>query len=196
MAIPFETWRRNLRPASFRGVGFKVELHARSGGRRTTQHQFPKRDDGEAEDMGRQAKRFAVTAYVIGDDYAAQRDALIAALETEGSGLLVHPTMGQFQVNPGVYSTVERRERGRMAEFEMEFFESGPQAGTSASADTQGAVRSAAATASAANQQSTLNALKGTPDASPSSVLGSGVNNAGFGSVPSNGFLGQPLLPD
>ncbi len=200
MPLPPESWRANLRPASFRGAGFKVDVAARGGGRRTTEHQFPKRDDPEAEDMGRQAKKFTLTGYVIGEDYTAQRDTLIAALETEGSGLLVHPTMGEFLVNPGLFGTTERRERGRMAEFEMEFLEAGSQSSTSAQTDTQGAVASSAADASDANAQSLANNLNGTPTADASSVIGSGVNNAGFGSVPaglsSSGFAGQPLFSD
>lgn len=144
MPIPFEAWRSRLRPASFRGAGFKVDVNTRASGRRTALHEFPKRDDPEAEDMGRRARRFSVTGYVIGADFLDQRDALIDALETAGSGLLVHPTMGEFMVNPGDYNTAERRERGRMAEFEMVFVESGNQLGTAGQTDTQGAVGNAA----------------------------------------------------
>ena len=171
MPMPTEAWRQALRPASFRGVQFKVDVNSRGGGRRTSLHQFPKRDDPEAEDMGRQAKRFTISGYVIGGDFVAQRDALIAALETEGAGLLVHPTMGEFQVNPGEFTTSERRERGRMAEFEMTFFEAGNEIGTSSVDDTSAAASSAGSNASDANAQ----ALS---------------SNGGLGTVPSNGFNG------
>jgi prophage DNA circulation protein len=160
MPMPFEAWRASLRPASFRGAGFKVDINTRNGGRRTTLHQFPKRDDPESEDMGRQARRFTISGYVVGPDFLAQRDALILALEAEGAGQLVHPTMGEFQVNPGEYSSVERRERGRVVEFEMVFFEAGNQVGTSGLDDTQAAVNTAA-TAAEANVSTTLDAQLG-----------------------------------
>ena len=143
MAI-IEPWKARLVPASFQGAGFKVDVSARSGGRRTVLHEFPKRDDPYAEDMGRAAQRFTIAGYVLGADYFDQRDALIAALETEGSGTLIHPTMGEFHVNPGPYSVTEHRERGRIAEFEMSFVEAGSNGNASPSSDTQSNVSAAA----------------------------------------------------
>jgi prophage DNA circulation protein len=136
------TWRDRLVPASFRGAEFKVEQGARAGGRRTVLHEFPKKDTPYAEDMGRRGKRFIVAAYIIGfglDDYTQARDELIAAMEQEGSGLLIHPTLGEFIVNPGDYSCNESRERGNMAEFELSFVEAGqaPAAAASTQSNVQ-----------------------------------------------------------
>ena len=91
-------WQDRLRPASFRGVEFHVEIGAVASGRRIAQHEFPKRDEPYAEDMGRRIRRHPVTAYFIGFDYQLGRDDLIVALEEEGPGLLVHPTLGEFHV--------------------------------------------------------------------------------------------------
>jgi prophage DNA circulation protein len=124
-------WRDRLRPASFRGVEFKVEVGSRTGGRRLAPHEFPKRDEPYTEDMGRKGRAFGVTGYLIGSDYQSQRDRLIEALEREGASQLVHPTLGQFQVSAGIYSCAERRERGGFCEVEMQFFEAGSQAPTS-----------------------------------------------------------------
>jgi prophage DNA circulation protein len=52
-------WRDMLmQQASFRGVVFHVETGARLSGRRTVVHEYPKRNDPYAEDMGRAARRF------------------------------------------------------------------------------------------------------------------------------------------
>lgn len=142
------SWRDNLRPSSFRGAGFQVEAAGRGGGRRNAQFEFPKKDTPYAEDMGRRARRFAVTAYIIGDDYQGQRDALIAALEQEGAGLLNHYTLGQHRVSVDTYNVTERRDRGRFCEIEMQFSEAGRPPSQSVQQDTQAAVKGSSATAS------------------------------------------------
>lgn len=152
-------WRDRLRPASFRGVGFHVEIGARSGGRRPVLHEFPKRDTPYAEDMGRKGGGFTITAYVIGSAYTLDRDDLIEALETEGPGLLVHPTMGEFDAQPGPFSVVERRERGGFAEFEMNFLEAGSRDPFTITNATQGQVGSAADAAEAQVTNSTASQL-------------------------------------
>lgn len=154
-------WKQRLRPASFRGVGFKIEVDTRAGGRRTVLFEFPKRDVPYAEDMGRRARRFSVTGYVIGPDYIDVRDRLIAALEQEGPGLLVHPLLGEDLVQPDPYTVRESRRLGGMAEFEMVFVEAG-EAAISISDDTQGAVKDAAANASAVMKQAVDTAVVST----------------------------------
>ena len=137
-------WRQRLRPASFRGERFNVEVGARAGGRRLAPHEYPKRDEPYLEDMGRKARVFPVTAYCIGPDYQFDRDALILALETEGVGTLVHPTFGEFQVKIGPYSCVERREAGGYCEIEFTAFEAGIEQAFTIEAVTQDQVRSGA----------------------------------------------------
>jgi prophage DNA circulation protein len=78
--------------------------------------------------MGRSARRFPVTGYVIGPDYQIWRELLVLALEAEGPGLLVLPTLLQrdtILVQPREYTVRETRQAGGMAEFEMQFVEAG-----------------------------------------------------------------------
>jgi prophage DNA circulation protein len=157
MALP--PWRLDLQPASFKGAGFHVDVDTKSPGRRTVLHQFPKNDTPYAEDMGRRARHFAVAAYVISGpntpDYRVERDALIAALESEGPGLLVHPTMGVDLVQvDGGFSVAEHRERGGEAEFQINFVEAGAAPSSAVSIDTQSAVTGAAQSAIQSFQQS------------------------------------------
>lgn len=112
-------------PGSFRGVPFEVESYAGTFGRRTADHEFPQRDIPYTEDMGRATREIRLTAYVSGAAYAANRDALIRALELEGPGTLVHPWLGVMLVNarPGTIS--EDKEAMESATIEMSFLEAG-----------------------------------------------------------------------
>ena len=76
-------WRKRLLPASFRGVPFEVESDSAPVGRRTQVHEFVQRDDPVVEDLGRQVRTYKLAAFVIGGDYMAKRDALLAALVGE-----------------------------------------------------------------------------------------------------------------
>jgi len=152
-------WFDYLRPASFRGAQFHVETGGKRGGRRNVTHEFPKRDDPYAEDMGRRARRWTISAYVIGDDYADRRDDLIDACEQEGPGLLVHPTIGEEQVVCDYYHVVESRERGRMAEIEMQFTEAGQSPSAFNGPASASGVNRAADTASAAGETAMDEAL-------------------------------------
>lgn len=121
-------WRDKLRPASFRGVTFHVETTARASGRRVALHEYPKRNEPYAEDMGRRARRWAVQGYAIGPTYLDTRDLLVAALEMDGAGTLILPLpyLGEsVEVMAGGYSYTEIRERGGFVAFEMEFVEAG-----------------------------------------------------------------------
>ena len=119
-------WRMRLQPASYNGVRFFVEADVKAGGRRIAVHEYPKRDVPYAEDMGRRAKRFSVTAYVIGPDFEDQRDALIDQFEALGNGELVRPTtIAPITVVVDTYSVTERREKGGYAFFEINFIEAG-----------------------------------------------------------------------
>jgi prophage DNA circulation protein len=144
-------YKNRLRPASFRGAQFHIEAGGKTSGRRTVLHEYPKRDDPYAEDMGRRARRWTVQGYVIGGnaqafdfDYTQARDALIAACETEGSGLLVHPTMGEMIVNCETYTCAESRTRGNLAEIDMVFVEAGTAPNTATGAATQSIVQNQA----------------------------------------------------
>lgn len=138
-------WRLRLLPASFRGARFNVEQGSRSGGRRIAFHEFPKRDQPYAEDMGRKGRRFQVSAYIVGPMYQMARDALCAALDAEGPGTLIHPTIPGGQYVCADYNVVERRQAGGMAEFDITFLEVGAAPNLASILDTAGQIMSKAA---------------------------------------------------
>jgi len=144
MTMPYQPWRAVWRPASYKGAGFYIEVGGKAGGRRNVHHEYPKRDDPYAEDMGRKQRKFHIQAYLIGPNYLGPRDRLIVVCEQEGAGLLVHPTLGQLMVVCDTYSVSETREKGGYCTFEMTFSEAGVAPSVNGYDATQGAVQAAA----------------------------------------------------
>lgn len=149
------SWKDKLTDASFRGVTFKVEVGGKSGGRRVAPHEWPKREVGYAEDMGKRLKRFRVTGYVIGENYDELRDALEAALDKEGAGSLKLPTRDAVDAVCDHWDSFETRTRGRVCEFEMIFIEAGKSPSNDAQQDTPSDVRKTATEATKAAAGST-----------------------------------------
>ena len=125
------SWRDSLRPASYRGIPFYVRESEASGGRKFVQHNYPYINRLITEDTGSKARKYQVNAFVIGDDYIQQKKDLIKILDREaGAGTLIHPLYGTLRVIPGEWKVKETQEKGRMAEFEIdfeEFYEEEPQ---------------------------------------------------------------------
>lgn len=137
-------WRDRLRPASFRGAEFRIDTQAENGGRRPVPHDFPKRNDGFTEDMGRRLGRFVVTGYVIGKTYTLERDRLKAALRQDGPGMLQLPTSMPERVIVDTFTINEAKDKGNLATFEMQFFEAGDPDAVRNFQDTQGDAQNAA----------------------------------------------------
>lgn len=148
------TWRERLQPGRFRDAAFLIEAHDTGLGRRTVLHEYPLRDRPFAEDLGRRAREYSVTCYVIGADYMTGRDALLAALEAEGPGTLVHPYLGALRVSVGEVKLRESTAEGGMARFTIAFVESGENTEPAAAVATGAAVEAAADEAVGAIEES------------------------------------------
>lgn len=140
------TWRDELRPASFRGVPFEVTSSVATFGRRIVEREYPQRDRPSSEDLGRAARPFKVSAFVIGPDYRRRRDALIRALEQPGPGVLIHPYFGTLSVVARPAEVTESTADGGFASFALEFVEAGDLIFPTVAADS-GSLTAAAATA-------------------------------------------------
>lgn len=132
-------WRDKIRAASFRGVPFGVLADDKEGGRRTVVHEFPQREEAFVEDLGAAALRFTVQAFVLGDDYASQRDALEKALCEPGPGKLVHPYYGEIEVSQfAPYKVRHTAQDGRMCVFTLSFARDTTPATPSSAVNAQG----------------------------------------------------------
>lgn len=123
----------SLRPASFKGTAFYVEDTEGEFGRRNVLHQYPYRDLPYGEDLGRDARGFSFTAFVLTRDAC---DALIETLESDGSGTLIHPWYGSTFVQHDGKARVQYplAEGGRFG-FQLHFVEAGENTEPDASED-------------------------------------------------------------
>lgn len=129
-------WRDQLQRASFRGEAFGIVAHARQGGRRVQVTEFAFRDQPDTHDLGAAPQQLSLEAFVLGDNYMAARDKLLAALEKAGPGKLVHPYLGEMQAQLISYTLNENTQAGGKADFQLTFIRAEAQAGLVASTDT------------------------------------------------------------
>lgn len=134
---PDSDWQARLLTASFRGIPFGILDTRGSGGRRVRTHEYPFRDEPYSEDLGRRARRFQFSGFLVGDDAPEQLEPLLRAAEQKHSGMLVHPTRGymQMQLEPVEYE--ERWDKGRYIEVRLSFVEPGRALYPASSTDTQ-----------------------------------------------------------
>lgn len=131
-------------PASFRGVSFWVESSDLSVGRRTVTHQYPQRDEPFTEDLGRAAREYRFSAFVLGEDYIEQAKKLREALEKPGAATLVHPEFGEIQVVAQPGASMSFSQSMRRANFSLAFVEAGLNAFPTPEGASQQASRAAA----------------------------------------------------
>ena len=146
-------------PASFRGVPFWVETSDLSVGRRTVTHQYPQRDEPFTEDLGRAAREYRFSAFVLGDDYIEQAKKLREALEKPGAATLVHPEFGEIQVVAQPGASMSFSQSMRRVNFSLAFVEAGLNAFPTPEGASQQASRAAADQVSEAAADSFEDAL-------------------------------------
>ena len=86
-----------LLPASYKGIGFLVSSSSIVGGRKDQLHEFPNSNKQTIEDFGLLPRSYSLTAWITGEKYLANRDALLSALEDGEAGVLSHPFYGEIQ---------------------------------------------------------------------------------------------------
>ena len=118
-------WRKQLQPASFKGVPFEVLSDSSSFGRRIQVHEFVQRDKPFCEDLGRVTRRFSVNAFFGGHDCLDKRYAFLAAVDEGATGELVLPAWGAMQATALPGSVDTSREDGGVVWITLEFVESG-----------------------------------------------------------------------
>lgn len=114
-------WFDQLTTASFRGVAFQVDTIDVTAGDNTVLREYPFQDLPTVFRMGEGVEEIKLSAYVIGDDYIEQREALRQVLT--GEGVLIHPTAGAIRVYVvGKYTIKENpTAEGGMARFDLTF---------------------------------------------------------------------------
>jgi prophage DNA circulation protein len=119
------TFQSLLQNAYWRGIPFKVESQSVTKGRKTAEHEYPFRDGGWVEDMGRRQRVLTFTGHLVGDFAPLMQALLDAAIELPGPGLLVHPTLGAMNVALISCSSSTRFDKMRVIAVEFVFREQG-----------------------------------------------------------------------
>lgn len=116
---------KRLRSASYNGINFYVLSGSWKGGRRTVTHEYPQRDAPYVEDMGKATDTFTLECFVSGSDYIQKSKNLMKAFQTEGTGSLVHPWLGEMQVQVVDTSEIAWDLKLGQATFSVTFLEPG-----------------------------------------------------------------------
>lgn len=156
-------WRDSLLPGSIGGVDLFISEVKSSVGRRTTSRELPSRDVPAHEDLGRRARRFSVSGFVIGKDYLSERDDVIAVFESPGPYLFVHPWWGELSVvldEGASLDIAESDSEGGWARFSFSLVESGDPDGAKITISTAAALSVAASAAIEAVKADTLKKSK------------------------------------
>lgn len=115
--------------ASFRGVPFLFTSNRQTGGRKYKKFEFPKKNTRSFEDLGRYPREYEMVVTIANPtfEYKQAKNELIAALETEGPGILIHPTDGVVQVFSDYYRLDENLSHTGVANFKLKFWETGDE---------------------------------------------------------------------
>jgi prophage DNA circulation protein len=113
----------SLYPASFKGARFFYTDGDVSSGRKTAVHDYVNQDIRVVEDLGLNPRTFSIRGIVSGITYRQQKAELEDKLTQEGSGILVHPFLGNVRVTSTGYTVSEPLSERGIARFSMNFVE-------------------------------------------------------------------------
>jgi len=110
-----------LLQASYKGATFLFESNSVTAGRKIVTQEFVNSNQRVVEDLGLLNDTISMTGFIGGDNYFQDRDRLITALKSAGSGQLSHPTLGILTVTAEPYTMVETTGELGRARFELKF---------------------------------------------------------------------------
>ncbi|BAV74106.1 DNA circulation family protein [Pseudomonas chlororaphis subsp. aurantiaca] len=122
------SWAETLLDASFRGVPLQVEGESLQWQRALSEHGTPFKDGDRVKDLGRGARRIPMQIVVFGDNYEIELQNILRALNTPGTGELIHPIYGSMNVVSNTGEVKHHAERPDYAEISVTFVEDTPDA--------------------------------------------------------------------
>ncbi len=87
-------WAEKLWDASYKDVHFFCRLTEDRQPRAVAVAEYPYRDGGHIEDLGRGPRNITIQVVLFGSDYEDELAELVAILDETGSGELIHPIFG------------------------------------------------------------------------------------------------------
>lgn len=132
---------KNTGQGRFRGVPFWVYKEQRSrGGRRVVRREYPLREHGGADDLGKKLPEHTFTLSLTGDDVQAQRVRLTQALNAPGPGELLHPDWGTLSVLVDNFESRYSVDNQRLVEFTVTVVPVADETAPTVAQDTAGVV--------------------------------------------------------
>lgn len=132
-------WLKAFRPASFRGVPFKVNEDLPAVGRRVAVHDISGGEAPVTEDMGRLATSVHVIAYLAGETADIEAQALELACAAPGPSILVLPMDAPRTMHCVGCERNRAKDRAGYVAYRLQFVEAG--SGLAASSSPIGAMR-------------------------------------------------------
>jgi len=86
-----------LSVATFKGVRFPCNDTTTTVGRAKIVHRFANSNKNNVEDQGGNPRVYQLTAIILGENYIRDRDQLLSAIESPGTGVLIHPFYGRIE---------------------------------------------------------------------------------------------------
>lgn len=119
------SWSYSMLDASFRGVIFDVVNTRDSANRDVALFEYPYMQGADIDDLGRKARNLRISALFWGDDYERRLQTFITALDTTGSGELIHPVFGSMpHMQPIEYAVSHDADNVDYCTVEVVFLES------------------------------------------------------------------------
>lgn len=122
------SWFETLLDASFRGVPLQVQSESLQWQRALSEHGTPFKDGDRVKDLGRGARRVPMQVVVFGVNYEIELQNILRALNTPGTGELIHPIYGSMNVVSSTGEIKHHAERPDYAEISIVFVEDAPDA--------------------------------------------------------------------
>ena len=117
-------------PASFKGVFFEAVSSSDTFGRRGAEYEYPTAEHVNFQDLGRKIRKYKLEGRIVSGLHGPLSNAMVAAVESPGPGILLHPVFGPVQVScSSLVVGIEYIEKKRYTSLEFEFVEAPSNSG-------------------------------------------------------------------
>lgn len=117
-------------PASFKGVFFEAVSSSDTFGRRGAEYEYPTAEHVNFQDLGRKIRKYEIEGRIVSGLHGPLSNAMVAAVESPGPGILLHPVFGPVQVScSSLVVGIEYIDKKRYTSLKFEFVEAPSNSG-------------------------------------------------------------------
>jgi len=119
------SWDDQLQRVMFGDFAFSVQDVSDDWSRRVIDYDYPHKDGGELEDLGRSPRPTTFTAIFHGPDYLADLSAFLREIDKGKTQTLQHPLFGRWEAKCTRAQVEQTKDRRDFAMVSLEFLEDG-----------------------------------------------------------------------